>query len=413
VLTPVEEVRATILAACSPLSAVDVPLREALGCVAAAAVRATGDVPPFANTAMDGYAVQAADTAGAPVRLEVVGLLPAGAAPDRPVGPGQAIRIMTGAPMPDGADAVVMVERTAPAEDGSGVIVEVAVEVGQNVRAAGSDLRANQEVVACGTELTPAVLGVIASVGQAEVTVHRRPRVGVLSTGDELVEPPAPLRIGQIYDSNRPLLLGLVAEASAEPVDLGSARDDPDAIAAALGDALARCDAVLLTGGVSVGDFDFVNDVFGRFGQALSWEVAMKPGKPLSWGMLRTGLGGQNAADRPVFGLPGNPVSAAVSFELFARPALRRLQGHAEAVRPTVPAVADVHFRRRLDGKLHLVRAVARWSTDDGRLHVRSAGGQDSHMLGTLAAGNALVLLPDGSGAEPGAPVDVLLLGPG
>jgi molybdenum cofactor synthesis domain-containing protein len=407
VLTPVEEVRATILAACAPLRAVDLPLAEALGCVAATGVTATGDVPPFANTAMDGYAVQAADTTAAPVRLEVVGLLPAGAAPDRPVGPGQAIRIMTGAPMPPGADAVVMVERTHPVADGDdraggGVIVEVAVDPGRHVRAAGSDVRAGQEVVAAGTEVTPAVLGVIASVGRTRVNVHARPRVGVLSTGDELAQPPAPLRMGQIYDANRPMLLALAAEAGAVPVDLGAAPDDPDAIAAALEDALAACDAVLLTGGVSVGDFDFVKEVFGRFGDAVSWEVAMKPGKPLAWGLLR---------DRPVFGLPGNPVSAAVSFEMFARPAIRRLLGHADPVRPTLAAVADEALRRRPDGKLHLVRAVAR-TGDDGRLHVRSAGGQGSHMLGALAAGNALAQLPDGQGVDVGDAVAVLLLGP-
>jgi molybdenum cofactor synthesis domain-containing protein len=178
--------------------------------------------------------------------------------------------------------------------------------------------------------------------------------------------------------------------------------DDPDTIAAALGEALVACDAVLLTGGVSVGDFDFVKDVFGRFGDPVSWEVAMKPGKPLAWGMLR---------DRPVFGLPGNPVSAAVSFEMFARPALRRLLGHLDPVRPTLAAVTDQALHRRPDGKLHLVRAVAR-AGEDGRLHVRSAGGQGSHMLAALAAGNALVLLPDGDGVDAGAEVAVHLLGP-
>jgi len=385
---------------------VDVPLVEALGCVAASAVRAPADVPAWANSAMDGYAVRAADTAAPPVRLDVVGLLPAGAAPDpdRPVGPGQAVRIMTGAPVPQGADAVVMVERTSPVAGGTGVVVEAVVLPGENVRGRGDDLRAGQVVVATGTELTPALLGVLASVGRAAATVHRRPVVGVLSTGDELVDGPASLLPGQIYDSNRPMLSALVREANCTPVDLGRSPDDADAIADALDIALDRCDAVLLTGGVSMGDFDFVGDVFARLGTAREWKVAVRPGKPLAWGLLR---------GRPVFGLPGNPVSAAVSFELFARPALRRLLGHPQPLRAPVPAVAGEPFPRRRDGKLHLVRVVVAVDPADGRLHARSAGGQGSHMLGALAAGNALALLADGDGVAAGDQLDVLRLGPG
>lgn len=405
-LTPVEVVRAAILAPCAPLPAVDVALDDALGCVAAAPVVAPADVPPFANTAMDGYALRAADTAGAPVRLAVIGLLPAGAAPDpsNPVGPGQAIRIMTGAPIPPGADAVVMVERTTPLDGGAAVLVEAAAAPHDNIRFPGSDLRAGQEVLAAGVELTPARLGVVASVGQPTVRVHRRPVVGVLSTGDELVAAGAAahLRPGQIYDSNRPMLLAMVAETGAAPADLGQAVDDPDAIAAALEGGLDRCDAVLLTGGVSVGDFDFVGDVFARFGESRAWEVAVKPGKPLAWGFLK---------GRPVFGLPGNPVSAAVSYELFARPAIRTLAGHPAPLRPVQRALAGEPFRRRRDGKLHVVRAVAE-ENEFGRIRVRSAGGQGSHMLGALAAGNALVLLPDGEGVDEGAAVDVVRLGP-
>jgi molybdenum cofactor synthesis domain-containing protein len=399
-LTPVEEVRAAILAECRPLPAVDAPLSDTLGCVAAAPVAAPFDVPPFANTAMDGYAVRSDDTTSAPVRLEVVATLPAGSAPDRAVGAGEAIRIMTGAPIPPGADAVVMVERTQALDGGSRVLVEVAVPPGQSVREAGSDVVAGQEVLATGTPLSAAHLGLLASLGQQTVCVHKRPVVGVLATGDELVDGPAPLRPGQIHDANRPMLLALAAQAGAQVRDLGRSPDDPDAIARALEAAVASCDAVLVTGGVSVGDFDFVGAVFGRLGTVWTWDVAMKPGKPLAFGAL----GG-----KPVFGLPGNPVSAAVSYEMFARPAVRRLMGHSTLLRPIVPGVAGEAFKRRPDGKLHIVRVVATWG-DDGRSHVRSAGGQGSHVLGALASANALALLPDGEGAQPGDTVDLMFL---
>jgi molybdopterin molybdotransferase len=270
------------------------------------------------------------------------------------------------------------------------------------VRAAGSAMRGGQAVIAAGTVLTPAHLGVIATVGRAAATVHRRPAVGVLSTGDELVESPAVLRPGQIYDANRPMLLGLITEGGCRPIDLGWAPDDVDAISDALATGVTHCDAVVVSGGVSVGDFDYVSGVVGRFPDAHSWQIAMKPGKPLTFGTL----GG-----KPVFGLPGNPVSAAVSFEVFARPALRRLAGHPDPLRPVMAAVAAEPFRRRADGKLHLVRVIAE-PGEDGRLHARSAGGQGSHMLSALAAGNALALLPDGEGVDAGAAVAVLMLGP-
>ena len=401
-LTPVEEVRTAILATCSPLPAVDVPLPEALGTVSADAVVAPFDVPPFANTAMDGYAVRSADTAQPPARLAVIGVLPAGTAPDKPVGPGQALRIMTGAPMPEGADAVVMVERTQPLDAGTSVLIEIEATPGMSVREAGSDVRAGTEVVAAGTPLSAGHLGVLASLGYEQVRVHRRPRVGVLATGDELVDGSQPLQPGQIHDSNRPMLLALAAQAGAEPVDLGRDPDDPDAISASVERAVhyRACDAILVTGGVSVGDFDYVAEVLGRLGRVSTWEVAVKPGKPLAFGLVD---------DRPVFGLPGNPVSAAVSFELFARPVLRTLLGHPEPLRPLVPAVATEPLKRHPDGKLHLYRVVTTW-TDEGRLAVRSAGGQGSHVLGALAAANALALLPDGEGIEAGGDVDVMLL---
>ena len=398
------EARAKVLGACAALPPASVRLGDARGSVVADAVTAREQVPPFDNTAMDGFAVRAADTVHAPVELEVVGTLAAGAAPSVPVGAGEAVRIMTGAPMPQGADAVVMVERTTAVGDGR-VRIEVAAEPGDHIRPAGDDLEPGHVVVAPGAVLGAAHLGVLASVGVTDVTVYPRVRVGVMSTGDELVQGAALLRPGQIRDSNRPVLLALVAEAGCVPVDLGSIRDDEGSISAAIESGVARCDAILTSGGVSMGDFDYVKVVLDRVSDDMEWmQIAIKPAKPLAFGTIRAG-------DRrvPVFGLPGNPVSSMVSFELFARPALRQMMGHPVLDRPTVSAVADDGFPRRPDGKTHFVRVAARFEPD-GRCHVRSSGGQGSHQLAAMAAANALVVLPDGDGVGPGAAVQAMLL---
>ena len=399
-MIPLEEARRYVLDACAPFHPSAVPLADALGLVASVAVKAEEAVPPFANTAMDGYAVRAADTAGAPVTLEVVGSLAAGAAPDVEVGPGQAVRIMTGAPVPPGADAVVMVELTQAAHDGSSVEVQAAVGAGQSVRAAGSDLAPGDVVIDRGTVLTAGHLGVLASLGVRRAPVYRRARVGVLSTGDELFDGTGPLRPGQIRDSNRPTLLALLRGAGCEAVDLGLARDDEDEISAAVRRGTDECDAVLTSGGVSVGDFDFVKVVLDQLGQMRWMQVAIRPAKPFAFGTV---------AGTPVFGLPGNPVSSMVSFELFARPALRQMMGHTQLERPRTKAVADEAMRRSPDGKVHFVRVVATMGPD-GRYHVRSAGGQGSHQLAAMAAANALVVLPDGDGVPAGAEVETLLL---
>jgi molybdopterin molybdotransferase len=395
----VDEARRVILAACPKLAAVTMPLGEALGCVTASPVVAGHDVPSFANSAMDGFAVRAADTAGAPVSLRVVGTAAAGAPPGVEVGPGQAVRTMTGAVVAQGADAVVMVERTSAGSDGT-VVIEVAASVGDHIRRPGEDLRAGQVLFEPGTELGPGHLGVLASVGAETVDIVPPARVGVLSTGDELASGPDALRPGQIRDSNRPMLLALVARAGCVPVDLGTAPDDEAAITAAIQQGVAGCDAILTSGGVSVGDFDYVKTVLDTLGDMHWWQVAVRPAKPLAFGTVD---------GTPVFGLPGYPVSALVSFELFARPALRQMTGHADLFRPEVPGIADEALKRSPDGKLHLARVVA--TTDaDGHVHVRASGGQGSHLLRAMAMANALALLPDGDGVAEGGSVKVMVL---
>jgi molybdopterin molybdotransferase len=397
---PLADVQREILGAVAPLAPVTVPVRDALGLVTTRDVIAGEAVPPFANTAMDGYAVRAADTTGAdpeaPVRLTVAGELPAGRAPEQPVGAGEAIRIMTGAPMPDGADAVVMVEYTEP--DGDAVRVLSAARPGDHVRAAGGDLAAGDLVFPAGTALGPAHLGVLTSASFEDVEVVPRARVGVLSTGDELVER-GPLRAGQIRDSNRPMLLAQVADAGADAADLGLAPDDESIITRRLEDAIVSCDAVLTSGGVSVGDFDYVKAALGRLGRMQSWQVAIKPAKPLAFGVIH---------GTPVFGLPGNPVSSLVSFELFARPALLLMMGHAARFRTEVMATAERAMPRKPDGKLHLDRVEVR---ADGDTYLAARiGDQASNVLSATAAANGLALLPDGDGVPQGGAVRVMRL---
>lgn len=401
-----EEARSLILDAVSPLTPLRTERLDALGLILAADVDSCEDVPPFANTAMDGYAVRAVDTVGAgddsPARLRVVDELPAGRAPSTKVGSGEAIRIMTGAPIPEGADAIVMVERTA--RDGDHVLVHRSATSGDHIRPAGGDVRAGQRVFDSGTVLRPAAIGVLASLGVDSVSAYPRARVGVMSTGDELVER-GPLLPGQIRDSNRPMLLSLVAEAGCEPVDLGTARDDEQYIVSTIEAALGTCDAILTSGGVSMGDYDFVKSGLRRLSAERPgvdfqwWQVKIKPAKPLVFGTL----GG-----KPVFGLPGNPVSSSVSFELFARPALRRMMGHRDVLRPEVIAIAAHPMARKADGKVYLERV--RVSYADGRFHAARSGGQSSNVLSAMAAANGLTLLPDGEGVDAGGEIPVMLL---
>ena len=377
-----------------------IPVADALGLVLAEDVVASEQVPPFANTAMDGFALRAADTAGAPVELEIVETVAAGHAPTVGIGPGLASRIFTGAPIPPGADAVVMVERTELVDEHH-VRVQVEVPPGNHVRPAGDDLNVGTVVLAAGEVLTAAHLGVLCSLGVESVLAHPRLVVGVVSTGDELVEGAQELAPGQIRDSNRRTLLALAAEAGCDVVDLGIAPDTEEAITGAIRRGVAGCDAVLTSGGVSMGDIDLVKVILDRIGDMRWMQIAIKPAKPFAFGLV-DGV--------PVFGFPGNPVSSMVSFELLGRPALRQAMGHRDIDRAIVRALADDGFGRSPDGKTHFARVVARHG-GDGRVHVVSSGGQGSHQLGAMAAANALAILPDGDGVGPGGDVDVLLLG--
>jgi molybdopterin molybdotransferase len=404
VLTPLEEARAHVLDRVTGATAPErVPVVEAVGRVSAEEVRAPEAVPAFANSAMDGYAVRSDDTAGAPVVLREVARTLAGQGAAESIDPGEAVRIMTGAPVPEGADAVVPVERTRPGPDEGTVAIDEPAAAGQHIRPVGDDIRAGEQILPAGLPISPAHLGLLATVGIAEVAVHRRPRVGVLSTGDELVAGPGPLLAGQIRDSNRSALLALVEATGAEPVDLGLAPDDAEAITKAVLSGVTTCDAVLSSGGVSMGDVDLVREVLDLLGDMRWMQVAIKPAKPFAFGLV-DGV--------PVFGLPGNPVSSVVSFELFARPAIRRLCGHPDGRldRPCLSAVATDGLHRHSDGKIHFVRVVAQVG-NDGRIEVRSAGGQGSHQLSGLINANALAVVADGDGIEAGGSVDVLLTG--
>jgi molybdenum cofactor synthesis domain-containing protein len=379
-------------------------VNDALGHVLAEAIRAAEAVPPFANSSMDGYAVRAADTARPPTRLRVVGTVLAGDNAQPFVSAGESVRIMTGAPLPPGADAVCMVERTRVESDGSIVVIGESVHPGTFVREAGSDIQAGDEVFSPGTHLGPAHVGVLSSIGVEQLFAHPSPTVGVLSTGDELITSAGALAPGKIRDANRPALLAQLQADGFGTIDLGVAGDDEAALTALLEKAGSQCDAIVSSGGVSVGDRDVMKEVLKDLSGPImrSMQVAIKPAKPFAFGVLEeTGT--------PVFGLAGNPVSALVSYELFVRPALRSMAGCTVLDRPRLAAIADVDLPRPRDGKLHLVRVTARTGTD-GVLGVRLAGGQDSHMLRVMAQSNALALLPDGEGVRAGESIEILLL---
>ncbi len=399
-MTPLEDAQTFVLGSCPPGDAVDVPRAAALGLVLAAPVVSAEQVPAFVNTAVDGYAVRSADVADVPVELRVVGEIAAGQAPDRSIRPGEAVRIMTGAPVPEGADAVVMVEDSERIGDDR-VRLTRSVEPGAALRWPGDDIGVGDEVFSADIVVTPPVLAVLASVNARTVSAYPRLRVAVLSTGDELVEDGSPLAIGQIRESNKTMLAALLAETGCEVHDCGVVRDDEAELERVLRDAATTCDAIVSSGGVSMGDYDVVKAVLGRIADMTWLQIAIKPAKPFAFGTL----GGV-----PIFGLPGNPVSSLVSFELLARPALRRMMGHRRLMRQHVVAVADAALTRRPDGKVHFMRVSGDFA-DDGRFHVRPVRAQGSHQLAATASADAMAVVPDGDGIPAGADVAVLMLG--
>jgi molybdopterin molybdotransferase len=383
----VDAALARILDRFSPLPAVETPLLDALGMLLSADVVSTVDVPPFRNSAMDGYAIRSADTASAPVTLTVVGEVAAGSVADRRVGRGEAIRIMTGAPVPEGADAIVRFEETdecsRSVQAGLRTIgVSRQVSVGENVRLAGEDLQIGQVALPAGATVGPVEIGVLASLNLQTVAVRRRPRVAILSTGDELVDPGTALGPGQIRDSNGVMLAACVQQAGGEPILAGIARDTTDDLQRKLR-ALPSPDLYLTSGGVSVGDYDIVKDVLRAEGEIDIWQVRMKPGKPLAFGTIN-GI--------PLLGLPGNPVAALVSFLQFGRPAIRRMLGHGEVCLPEADAILRSALRNP-GRRRHFVRSLI--SMTPNGLEAEPIGTTGSAMLAAATRANCFIVVPE------------------
>lgn len=394
----VEEAQAAIIGQAVTTPGEVVPLEHVAGRVPVSRrFTAAVDVPPFDNSAMDGYAVRAADTPG---QLRIGGEVAAGAAATIHVEPGSAVRIMTGAPLPPGADAVVEVEVT---DEHEGLVVVPGVLPGGHVRTAGGDTRAGDEVELPDAPISPAGVAVLASLGLGEVEVHRPPRVAILSTGDELRAPGEALGRGQIHDANSQALAAAVMEAGGIATVLPRAPDDEAVIAKLLLGCLSSADLVVASGGVSVGRYDHVRSVIERNGTLDFWRVRVQPGKPLAFGRV-----GDQA--RPIVGLPGNPVSALVTFELFVRPLIRAMLGLRSAGRLTVRAEPTERIRKDAERRAYLRVALDREAGE--RFMATPTGGQGSNQVRPLATANALLVVPEGeAAAEPGSSYDALVIG--
>ena len=399
----VDEHLGKILELVSPLPPYEQPLLEALGLPICEDVTSSIDLPGFDNSAMDGYAVYAADTASAtesdPVRLPVVGESAAGQTKAYALSPGQSVKIMTGAPLPTGADAVVPIEWT----DGGRAMVEIrqAPSPGTHVRPRGDDIRAGDLVLSEGTTIGPRQTMILAAIGRSQVRARPRPRVVVLSTGSELRAPGVTLGFDSIYDSNSFALAAAARAADAIAYRVGIVTDDPQELTDTLSDQLVRADLVVTSGGVSMGDYDVVKDVLGRLGTVEFAEVAMQPGKPQGFGTI-----GED--DTPIFTLPGNPVSSYVSFEVFVLPAIRRMMGKLPYRRPLVQATCTETMRSP-SGKRQFARG--QFEVTGHGAQVTPVGGHGSHLIGGLSQSNALIVVSESTTVvESGSTVDVLVL---
>ncbi len=395
-LISLEEAQAKMLAQLQPLrDRVRVPLAEAAGRITALPVTSPIDVPPFDNSAMDGYAVRLADIQS--VRpLKIAGKAFAGAPFDGDWPAGSAVRIMTGAPVPPGCEAVVMQEETREVE--GGIVINAPVRAGQNIRLIGEDIRRDQPVLAAGVRLGAAELPLLASLGLAEVSVLRKLRVAVFSTGDELQPVGQPLAPGQIYDTNRFAVSLMLRKLGCEVIDLGIIKDDPQALHRAFEEADRQADVVISTGGVSVGEADFTKTMLDELGVITFWKLAIKPGKPFAFGRL---------ASSWFCGLPGNPVSAAVTFYQLVQPLLAALTGQSESPLPPRLRARAASRLKKSPGRLDFQRGIMRRS-EDGELEVLSTGHQGSHIFSSFAAANCFIVLERDRGAvEPGEWVEV------
>ena len=399
-LLSVEDARRNVLAQIHPLASLQLPLTEAYGCVAAEDVVAERNLPEFASSAMDGFAVRSSDVAGAtpasPIELKIVGSARIGRRPDAVVGGGETVRIATGAPIPAGADTVVPIENAEPG--GEMATIFDGPPSGQHIRPTGEDVKAGEVLVPAGKRLGPPEMGLLANAGFPHPHVHPRPRVIVLSTGDELIPPTETPEFGQVRDSNAYMIFSALRDVGAQPVLAGIVQDDVDALKETVFSYLIQADAFISSGGVSVGERDVVKAAFFRRGEVEFYKVAMQPGMPQGFGQIE---------GKPYFGLPGNPVSVFVSFEIFVRPAILKMMGRTQLYRPEVTATLaeDVEGPK---GKLQFARVRVR-RTKDGWV-ATPTGGRGSNLIATVAKANGLAIVPPGTEtARTGSQVKVIL----